>query len=82
MRLKVEHLEKGANMVRTLKKQRGVFERPARSGIWWICYYDQFGKKHREKVGMKQSAIACQRRCKREPVFPVREETAPSARRW
>lgn len=24
----------------------------------------------------------CQRRCKREPVFPVIEETAPSARRW
>ena len=45
-------------MVRNGKKHRGVFERPAGSGIWWICYFDQFGRKHREKVGMKQSAIA------------------------
>jgi integrase len=53
-------------MVRTLKKQRGIFERPARSGIWWICYFDQFGRKHREKVGMKQSAIAAYQKRKTE----------------
>jgi hypothetical protein len=43
-------------MARTAKKQRGIFERPQGSGIWWVCYYDQFGKKHREKVGMKSAA--------------------------
>jgi hypothetical protein len=39
-------------MARAVKKQRGVFERPKDSGVWWICYFDQFGKKHREKVGL------------------------------
>ncbi len=31
-------------MTKTLRKQRGIFELPARSGIWWICYLDQFGR--------------------------------------
>jgi integrase len=53
-------------MARILRKQRGIFERPARSGIWWICYFDQFGRKHREKVGMKQSAIAAYQKRKTE----------------
>jgi integrase len=39
------------------KKSRGVFERPASSGIWWINYYVD-GKQHREKVGRKSDAIA------------------------
>src|SRR5262245_57320843 len=39
------------------KKVRGVFERPAESGIWWICYFDQYGRKHRECVGMKSAAL-------------------------
>src|SRR5512137_3003824 len=39
------------------KKIRGVFERPKGSGIWWIRYADQFGQIHREKVGMRQTAI-------------------------
>ncbi len=38
-------------------KQRGVFEKEPGSRIWWICYYDQFGKKHREKAGTKRAAI-------------------------
>ena len=38
-------------------KQRGVFERVPGSGIWWICYFDQFGKKRREKAGTKSIAI-------------------------
>jgi hypothetical protein len=33
--------------------QRGVFEREPGSGVWWICYFDRFGKKHREKAGTK-----------------------------
>ena len=31
-------------------KQRGVFEKVPGSGIWWIRYFDQFGKKRREKA--------------------------------
>lgn len=37
-------------------KQRGVFEELPGSGIWWICYFDQFGKKQREKAGTKSAA--------------------------
>jgi integrase len=38
-------------------KQRGVFERPDGSGVWWICYYDAEGKRHREKVGRYKTAV-------------------------
>ena len=38
-------------------KQRGIFEKESGSGIWWICYFDQFGKKRREKAGTKSVAI-------------------------
>jgi integrase len=37
--------------------QRGVFEREPGSGVWWICYFDRFGKRHREKAGTKSAAI-------------------------
>lgn len=36
---------------------RGVFERPAGSGIWWINYYDSDGRRHREKIGRESVAI-------------------------
>src|SRR5262245_6437644 len=39
------------------KKVRGVFERPKGSGIWWIRYADEFGMIHREKVGLRSSAV-------------------------
>jgi len=38
-------------------KQRGVYEREPGSGVWWIVYFDQFGKRHREKAGSKSVAI-------------------------
>src|SRR5229473_6702361 len=38
-------------------KQRGIFEKQPGTGIWWICYFDQFGKKRREKAGTKSVAI-------------------------
>jgi integrase len=38
-------------------KQRGIFEKVPGSGIWWIRYFDQFGKKRREKAGSKSVAI-------------------------
>ena len=36
---------------------RGVFERPKGSGVWWVCYFDQHGRRHREKVGPKALAL-------------------------
>ena len=44
-------------MARDFKKQRGVFERPKGSGIWWICYADANSQIHRERVGMRQAAV-------------------------
>ena len=32
-------------------RDRGLFQRPHGSGIWWICYFDRQGKRHREKIG-------------------------------
>jgi integrase len=40
-----------------LMRQRGVFEKDPGSGVWWIRYFDQFGKKRREKAGSKSVAI-------------------------
>lgn len=36
---------------------RGIFERPPRSGVWWISYCDGEGKRHREKVGRRSAAL-------------------------
>ena len=38
------------------QKMRGVFERPAGSGIWWINFYDKDGLRHREKIGRQSVA--------------------------
>lgn len=48
------------------KKHRGVYEHPKGSNMWWILYYDQFGKRHREKVGPKGLAIAAYHKRKTE----------------
>ena len=37
-------------------KDRGIFERPKGSKVWWIRYVDQHGQLHREKVGPKSLA--------------------------
>lgn len=39
------------------QKMRGVFERPAGSGIWWINFYDADGVRHREKIGRESIAV-------------------------
>jgi len=39
------------------KQQRGVFEHPKGSSVYWINYYDAKGKRHREKVGGYRAAI-------------------------
>ena len=38
-------------------KQRGIFERPKGSGIWWVSYVDAERQRHREKVGRRSDAI-------------------------
>jgi hypothetical protein len=48
------------------KKQRGVYEHPKGSNVWWVLYYDQFGKRHREKVGPKGLAIIAYQKRKTE----------------
>ncbi len=39
------------------KHQRGIFERPKGSGVWWIRYADGNGRERREKAGTKGMAI-------------------------
>lgn len=43
-------------MARKGGQDRGLFERPKGSGVWWIHYHDGDGRKHREKVGPKALA--------------------------
>lgn len=40
-------------MARPGAKDRGLFERPQGSGVWWVRYIDGEGREHREKVGPK-----------------------------
>jgi hypothetical protein len=40
-----------------MKKQRGLFERPTGSHIWWIRFADTTGRIRREKAGRKSAAI-------------------------
>jgi len=43
-------------MARKGGHDRGLFERPTGSGVWWIHFHDADGRKHREKVGPKALA--------------------------
>ncbi len=51
---------------RSGKRTRGIFERPNGSGVWWILYYDDAGRRHREKIGPKQLAVDTYRKRKTE----------------
>jgi hypothetical protein len=57
-------------------RDRGLFERPKGSGIWWVCYFDEKRRKHREKVGPKGLALKVYQKRKNEIVerrfFPER----------
>jgi hypothetical protein len=53
-------------MARAVKKHRGVYEYPQGSGVWWVLYNDQFKRRHREKVGLKSTAISIYRQRKTE----------------
>ena len=48
------------------RRERGIFERPKDSGIWWVVYFDENGRKHREKVGPKSLALKVYRKRKNE----------------
>ena len=37
--------------------QRGIFEKLAGSGVWWVQYFDADGRRRREKIGSKSNAI-------------------------
>jgi len=39
-----------------MKGQRGIFERPKGSQVWWIRYADATGRERREKAGTKSAA--------------------------
>ena len=47
-------------------RQRGIFEKVPGSSVWWILYYDQYGRRHREKVGPKKLAISAYQKRKTE----------------
>ena len=48
------------------RRERGVFERPKGSGIWWVRYADENGRMHREKVGPRSLALNVYRKRKTE----------------
>lgn len=43
-------------MARKGGQDRGLFERPKGSGIWWIRYHDHLGKERRRQIGPKTAA--------------------------
>lgn len=53
-------------MARKEGRDRGIFERPKDSGVWWIRYHDQHGREHREKVGPKKLATGIYQKRKNE----------------
>jgi integrase len=57
-------------MARKDGKDRGLYEHPTRSGIWWICYFDANGRRHRERAGSKGFARKLYEKRKTE----IREE--------
>ena len=63
------------------RNDRGIFERPKGSKVWWIRYACQYGHIHREKVGPKGLAKAeyeRQRvRARREGYCPTQERNKP-----
>jgi integrase len=50
------------------KKIRGVFEKVAGTGVWWIQYFDARGKRRREKAGTKSAGITLYRKRKTEAL--------------
>lgn len=58
-------------MPRKGNEDRGLFEKPAGSKVWWILWYDENGKRHREKVGSKSAARSAYQK-RRDEVRRIR----------
>lgn len=43
-------------MARKSGKDKGIFEKPPGSGIWYVRWTDEFGKDHKRKIGSKTQA--------------------------
>jgi hypothetical protein len=51
---------------RSDKKHRGVYEHPKGSDVFWVVYFDENGRRHREKVGPKGLALKVYQKRKNE----------------
>jgi hypothetical protein len=72
-----EHRRRGGS-----RPHRGIFERPKRSGVWWVRYHDEHGREHREKVGPKKLAEDVYRKRKTvDDVVALLGETINHVRR-
>lgn len=56
----------GNDQEKPKRNPRGLFERPKGSGVWWVVYFDQHGRRHREKVGPRGLALDVYRKRKNE----------------
>jgi site-specific recombinase XerD len=61
-------VEQKTKRQRTLKKIRGVYEKVAGSGEWWIQHFDSDGRRRREKAGTRSNAIDLVRKRKTEAL--------------
>lgn len=68
-------------MARSAGEDRGLFERPEGSGVWWVLYYDREGRRHREKVGSKSAAREVYRQRKTEVRLEKFDPEAVTRRR-
>ncbi|MGI5844497.1 MAG: tyrosine-type recombinase/integrase [Candidatus Xenobium sp.] len=68
-------------MARSGGEDRGLFERPAGSGVWWVRYVDREGREHREKVGSKSAAREVYRQRKTEVRLEKFDPEAVTRRR-
>lgn len=68
-------------MARKGAEDRGLFERPAGSGVWWVRYVDREGREHREKVGSKSAAREVYRQRKTEVRLEKFDPEAVTRRR-
>ncbi len=63
------------------RKERGIFERPKGSKIWWIRYTCKYGHLHREKIGPKGLARTLYQQRKvqvrTEDYCPTQERNKP-----
>jgi hypothetical protein len=68
------------------EKHKGVFERVKGSGIWWIRYTNEQGKRVTSKVGTFSAAVRVYEQrttaIRWAFCFPTLPGAAPSSRNW